>query len=245
MSVSASIYGEGNDAHAGYSTATEDVDGDGVVELMVGAPGFTVAHGQEGSAFLFSGPVSGSMLVSDADATFPGTYAYEEVGTSVHLSDMNGDGLADLLVGGPGSTGSMPGGVYVMFSPITGSKSLSSSSAILEGEQAGDESGIAIMTDDVNGDGELDILVGGSSAGAGREGAWHVVSGPVSGTFSLSTADAIIVGEAGSDGIGYGYSVADTDADLKADLLLGAYQNDSGGTSAGAAYLVLGSELGL
>ena len=57
----------------------------------------------------------------------------------------------------------------------------------------------------------------------------------------LSDADAKLIGESDDDGAGISVSGAgDVDGDGQDDLLIGAFQEDSGGTTNGAAYLVLG-----
>ncbi len=58
----------------------------------------------------------------------------------------------------------------------------------------------------------------------------------------MSVADASFVGEEGGDSSGWSVSSAgDVDGDSKSDLLIGAYDNDDGGTQAGKTYLFFGS----
>jgi hypothetical protein len=64
-------------------------------------------------------------------------------------------------------------------------------------------------------------------------------------TVDLSQADAKLVGEEGGDRAGVSVSGAgDVDGDGNDDLLVGAFGNDEGGYSAGAAYLVRGPVTG-
>ncbi len=60
-----------------------------------------------------------------------------------------------------------------------------------------------------------------------------------------SSSDYTFAGENAGDYAGYWVSSAgDIDGDGLADVLVGAYDNDEGGASAGAAYLILGKNLG-
>jgi hypothetical protein len=98
---------------------------------------------------------------------------------------------------------------------------------------------------DVDGDGHDDVLIGPWFFASGITGAAYLVLGPVTGTLDLAGADAKLVGEAADDCAGCDISGAgDVDGDGRDDLLLGAYGNDEGGTSSGAAYLVLGPVTG-
>ena len=61
----------------------------------------------------------------------------------------------------------------------------------------------------------------------------------------MSTADYSFVGEEEDDNSGYSVSSAgDVDGDGLDDLLIGANENDDGGSDAGKSYLILGSSLG-
>jgi hypothetical protein len=68
---------------------------------------------------------------------------------------------------------------------------------------------------------------------------------PSTNTSSLAAADYSFVGENTGDSAGISVSSAgDVDGDGLDDLLVGAYENDDGGTSAGKAYLILAASLG-
>ena len=87
--------------------ASTDIDGDGVSDLVVGAPG---ARSGSGSVFAFSGAVSGTYVASDARVRMAG-YDGGAAGTSVSVGDADGDANPDLLVGAPG--GSVEGAILI------------------------------------------------------------------------------------------------------------------------------------
>ena len=137
--------------------------------------------------------------------------------------------------------------VTVLSGFVGGEIDLSAADAKLVGEAADDQAGISVSSaGDVDADGHDDLLVGAYNEGSGgsQAGAAYLVMGPVSGEVDLSAADAKLVGEAADDHAGRGVSSAgDVDADGHDDLLVGAYGEASGGSEAGAAYLVLGGSL--
>jgi hypothetical protein len=69
----------------------EDVNGDGVDDLLVGAAQFTA--GRTGKAYVFLGPIQGVISAVDADAKLLGESRESLFGNSVAMpGDVNGDG---------------------------------------------------------------------------------------------------------------------------------------------------------
>ncbi|MFH1467059.1 MAG: MopE-related protein [Pseudomonadota bacterium] len=228
---------------AGEALASGDVDGDGVLDLVVGAIGCDDGGTDGGVAYLVLGPLTGGGSLALADAAFLGTTG-DEAGIAVALADADGDGLHDLLVGTRG--GDMAG---LFYAPVGGTTDLASADARLLGA-SGDRTGEAVAgAGDVDGDGLDDLLIGArysnGTAGSQCGRAWLVL-GPPSGDVDLTTAaDAALTGLAAYDNAGL--SVAgpgDVDGDGYADLLVGAPYDDTAGIDAGAAYLVSGPVTG-
>jgi hypothetical protein len=95
---------DGDSGEFGRAVAAGDVDGDGAAELLVGHWSADEFKSNGGSAHLYSGLDLGGarepVETSDAVWTVYGTASSDYIGTSVALHDMNGDGEAEILIGG-------------------------------------------------------------------------------------------------------------------------------------------------
>jgi len=79
-----------------------DVDGDGLWDVLVGDMVLETCSEDEGGAYLLFGPLSGALGVVDADVTFAGEFWDNYAGEAVSgAGDVDGDGLADLLISAP------------------------------------------------------------------------------------------------------------------------------------------------
>jgi hypothetical protein len=96
----AKLVGEGEDDHAGWSVAgAGDVDGDGRDDVLVGAFLQDAGAADAGVAYVVLGTPSGEEPLSTASARLVGEEASDFAGWSVAgAGDVDGDGLADLLV---------------------------------------------------------------------------------------------------------------------------------------------------
>ena len=246
----ARLLGEDAGDTAGSSVASAgDVDGDGLDDLLVGAPASDLGGSGSGAAYLVLGPVTGDLGLASADARLIGD-ASDEAGRSVaSAGDVDGDGLDDLLVGAPGCdvSGTDAGAAYLFLRAVSGDVALSGADARLLGESAGDAAGGSVGgAGDVDADGFDDVLVGAlyHATSVGDGGAAYLLLGPVSGDHSLADADAGLMGQAASDEAGSSVGLSgDTNGDGYDDLVVGAQSNDTAGSDAGAVYLVLGGGL--
>ncbi|MCK6507978.1 FG-GAP-like repeat-containing protein [Myxococcota bacterium] len=220
-----------------------DVDGDGVGELLVGAPGArrTADGAPEGAILLFlaQGEGLGAQLSSDqADLRLDGTDPGGRLGSVLAgCGDVDGDGLADFAAGAPLADGAqaMAGQVALVRSVdlggLDGRADLSALATTWRGEVTGARAGDALACGhDLTGDGLADLVVGEPFAdgeGEARGVVWVIAGGASMATGGagrlLSVAAArSLWGGADEAWLGRSLATGDLDGDGLADLAAGA-----------------------
>ncbi len=242
----ATFTGDGSFDYAGRTVAAAgDVDGDGVADLLIAAESEDTGGSSAGAVYLVLGPASsGGSLGTLASAMLTGEEAYAAAGESIAGAvDLDGDGADDLVIGAAGDDG-YKGAAYVVYGPASSGSLGDVADAKLTGSDSYEYAGDAVAgVGDVDGDGNDDLLVGawGDDTAGSYAGAAYLVLGPVTGGVLADVAEAILTGESPSDDAGESVAGAgDVDGDGFADFLVGADYEDTGGSNAGAAYLVLG-----
>ncbi len=249
--------GENNGDGSGRSVSTAgDINGDGIVDLLIGAYGYPNVNYKGRSYVVFGGAGVGSnglLALSSLTGTngfkLDGENNNDWSGISVSAAgDINDDGVADLLVGAQGYLkGNYKGRSYVVFGGTgVGSNGIVALSSLtgangfkLDGENNGDGSGLSVSAaGDINGDGITDLLIGAwGYPGNTFKGRSYVVFGGAgvgsNGLLSLSGLTGIngfkLDGENNNDGSGRSVSAAgDINSDGIMDLLIGAYFYPSG-----------------
>ena len=167
------ISGNVEDQGLGQSMdAGGDIDGDGLPDLILGAPTDGSMEENAGAVFIFTGSADGlsdALSVDDRDSQLASNQESMEFGFAVQfVGDTNGDGMDDLLIGAPGSTehGVGTGAAFLILGHTTSfssgaSRLHSTSSATYHGAVARDEAGYALTgLNDIDGDGYTEFAVG-------------------------------------------------------------------------------------
>ena len=102
----AALWGEGGPDRAGATVlVAPDLTGDGVVDVLVGAPKHAAGARNGGALYLTGLPLEGDLALAEADAKIVGTVFGQEAGTTAVVADMDGDGGRRAVPGCAGDPG--------------------------------------------------------------------------------------------------------------------------------------------
>ncbi len=241
--------------------ALGDLDGDGVVDMAVGASGDDDGSTNRGAVWVLflntNGTVKAYQKISSTQGGFFGRLGRSDLfGASVtSVGDLNGDGVVDVAVGAPfdDDGGTDHGAVWLLFLRTNGTvqsfRKISDTQGLFTGTLARiDWFGESVANmNDLAGYGLIDLAVGarGDDAGGSGHGAVWMVFLNADGT--VKTHQKISGTEGGFAGAldtsdYFGISVIrldDLDADGVDELAVGAFFDDDGGLDRGAVWVLL------
>ena len=251
------LTGEQTEEWAGSAVAAGDLDGDGLGDLLVGAPRYGDGGGS-GRKALFLGSqlvAGGTLALSQAHAVIIWTGGASSGSPQVFLGDLDGDGLAEVAVGPPSEGGWDDGVAYVLWGASLqagGELVVDDALAILVGEAPMDVGGSQlVLVGDLDGDGlgELAMALPRDDRGAPDGGAVWVMPGSALGAGGLiPLAEMATVFACAEENAECGTRLVapgDVDGDGLPDLLVGAPQwgAESTPTEMGRLFLLSGEQL--
>jgi hypothetical protein len=233
----------------GSSIALGDVNGDGFVDIAVGADAQSTSL-ETATTYVFhsgsSAPVPSGTTAGTNVGTLTGSLRMS-FGSSVALDDVNGDGFADLLVGewfkvDPTTGHGGMGAAYVFHSVGTSgihsgayTTANTALTGLLNSDLTASYFGWSVALADVNGDGFADEVIAAPfvDGSAGATYIFHSAGAPGVASGTYSAANAVLSGPAPGY-LGTSLAVADVNGDGFGDVIAGAYDANGG---AGAAYI--------
>jgi len=232
-----------NDAAGSAVTTAGDINGDGVSDIAIGAPG-SVLNGSGinmGAAFIIFGTNSGftsplNLLSLDGTNGFSvtGIDSFDALGDALGSLDINGDGLSDLVIGAAGGDGlnntlGENGETYVVLGRDTGFPATFNAASLSDNDNSDgftifgagffDTSGSSVSSaGDINDDGLDDLIIGSPNANTPTtlsSGQSHILFGDPAGFASIVNLTELD----GDNGVQF---TGVADSDISGDAVSGA-----------------------
>ena len=210
---------------------SEDLNGDGVPDLAVGAIG---ANSGTGAVFVYwSANSLMAFAPSDADVIWNGALAGESAGAQVAaVGDVTGDGLCNLAVSAPNGSR-----VYIVTAVDGGAAGLDQAPVTVIGETDSALGSSVAEVGDFNGDGQADLVVGGFLASQVA-----ILYGPLNGTYTPN--DQVVLQNRDSDQLGWSLAGGiDFTGDEIMDVFVGARTATEGFNKNGIVFMLEGRGL--
>lgn len=223
-----------------------DVNGDSYADIMIAGRMQGKGLSNEGVVSLYTGFSAG--INKSPASVFKSNQANAHLGQSLaSAGDVNGDGFSDLVIGSYLYDAGQNNEGIVMIWHGGASGINAANAAALHANQPESAFGYSVSgAGDVNGDGYADVIVGAPryDNGQSEEGAAFVFRGTPSGI--SKTASNMLEADQADAGFGTSVSAAgDVNGDGFGDIVVGAMHYDNGEDEEGAAFVYLGSPVGI
>ena len=194
-----------------------DFDGDGLADLLVGAPEWDDGDPHAGATFVFAGTPAGPEATPSWTDTGGQADAFYGMNASA-VSDLDGDGYDDAAIAARWyDAGQVDEGIVRVF--LGGPGGLETvPSLIAEGNQSAAHIGTCVAGGDFDGDGYADLAVGSSTID-GDEGRVWLYAGSPTGP-GVAVPEVLILTDATDERFGAACATGDADGDGFADLLV-------------------------
>jgi putative metal-binding protein/FG-GAP repeat protein len=259
------IIGRDSRDQAGSAVAVGDISGDGIGDILIGAPQSdgpdnTRSNAGEVAVVLGATALTSTVPIKNAAHTFFGATTSANLGSAVAVGDLDGDGVGDIIMGAgkadsPGTGGA--GAVYVFYggSRLSNDKTTDLATIradiILYGAEAGGRLGVNLAVGDFNGDGTQDLAIAAPQEGRrfdqNQSGVVYVFFGQPGLSRGLevypgiSGIGAVIIGPGPSTFAGRALAAGDVNGDGIDDLLIGTTENASAARpDSGEVHVVFG-----
>ena len=218
-----------------------DLDSDGIDDLVVG---YGAHHTPHGAAFVFSGPLTGSVDESAASAWMYGGDADRSAGgMPTAIGDQDGDGHDDLAIWSTDYDARYYDGFLVFAGPLSGPVSLDDHVARLHCAVSNCRipGRLPLQAGDLDGDGFQDLVLGHYDEDRNPfDPGVRVYFGPLAASIDLEQPDAQVHPVGSTTQLGAVYGLGDLDHDGQDDLLLA---DPLGALGTGTVSLISGGDL--
>ena len=218
------IQGRNGERFGREVSALGDINGDGLNDYIVSAPGSSAYETDNQGVYIFHG---GEQYTSSADAAYQIRLGRTDSERHVlaEVGDINGDGVADILVGAKENRGDAH--LFWGNNHPEGILDAEDVDVVFASELSGDKAHQIASAGDINDDQKMDIMIGApfNDQFGTDSGKSYLLLGsdiPDSGSVALRDARYHFHGESPNDLAGYVHNAGDINNDADLELLIGA-----------------------